>query len=89
MCGVLCWWKDGAGERWRGNAQSKESIQKRFDLVVAERDKIKELVASGMAFDQIKNEAGDPHAGQAKSGPGSPYFSDFSEVVYPKLTKKK
>jgi glyoxylase-like metal-dependent hydrolase (beta-lactamase superfamily II) len=72
-----------------GDVQSKESVQKRYDLVVAERDKIKELVAKGMTLDQIKVAVGDPPAGQAKSGPGGPRFTDFSEVVYQELTEKK
>ena len=71
-----------------GDVQTRVSLQKRIGEAEVEREKIKELVARGMSLLQIQAAVGDPPPGQGKPGPGSPRFTDFSEVVYQELTER-
>ena len=72
-----------------GDVQTKAALKARVDLVVAERARIKALVAGGKTLAQIQAEVGDPPPGQAAPTPGGPRFTPFSEVVYQELTETK
>ncbi len=65
--------------------QSKQQIEQRVNEVIAERDKIKELVGKGEALQQIQTEVGDPPPNQPKPAPGARVFMPLSEVIYREL----
>lgn len=71
-----------------GDVQTKEGIRTRVNMVAAEREKIKELVAKGMPLSQIQAEVDDPPKDQSAYTTGAPRFTSFSEVVYQELTEK-
>ncbi|HLI86164.1 MAG TPA: MBL fold metallo-hydrolase [Bryobacteraceae bacterium] len=69
-----------------GDIQTKAAIQKRLADTEAKRAKIKDLVAQGKSFDEIRAAVGDPAPAQGGRGPR---FASFTEVVYKELTAKK
>jgi glyoxylase-like metal-dependent hydrolase (beta-lactamase superfamily II) len=75
----------GHGEQ----AQTRQQIEQRVNQVIAERDKVKELVAKGETLDQIKVDVADPPSDWPAPKPGARVFMPFSEVVYRELTEDK
>jgi glyoxylase-like metal-dependent hydrolase (beta-lactamase superfamily II) len=71
-----------------GDVVSKDVVQQKLDKAIAERDKIKQLVAQGQTLEQVQAAVGDPAPSEAPSGNGGPRFAAYSEVVYRELTKK-
>lgn len=66
--------------------QNKQEIEQRVNLVITERNKIRELVAKGETLQQIQAEVSDI---PQKPAPNGPHFTSFSEVVYRELTEKR
>jgi glyoxylase-like metal-dependent hydrolase (beta-lactamase superfamily II) len=69
--------------------QSKQQIEQRVNLAIAEREKIKELVAKGSTLQVTQAEVGDPPPDMPKPAPGARVFKPFSEIVYRELTDNK
>jgi glyoxylase-like metal-dependent hydrolase (beta-lactamase superfamily II) len=69
-----------------GDVQTKQALAARLRDAVAERARIKELVAQGWTLDRIQAAIGDPPP--RPGAPAGPSFPPFSEVVYDELTGK-
>ena len=71
-----------------GDVLDKAAVQQKLDSAIAERDKIKALVAQGQSLEQIEAAVGDPPPSEAQAGGAGPHFASYAEVVYDELTKK-
>ena len=71
-----------------GGVETKATLQHRVDLVVAEKARIKELVAQGKTLAEIETEVGDPPPDWPAPEAGAPKVPPFAENVYGELTGK-